>query len=92
MKHSLLTILFLLAASCGLWAQATHPERIYLSGTGIDDTRTWEFRCSKGRNSGRWMPIEVRVCRNKRCPFFFSSITKEKFDIFKQRYFEDFFD
>ena len=32
------------------------------------------------------------VCRNKRCTFFFSSITKEKFDIFKQRYFEDFFD
>ena len=32
------------------------------------------------------------VCRNKRCTFFFSSITKEKFDIFKQQYFEDFFD
>ena len=33
-----------------------------------------------------------KVCRNERCTFFFSSITKEKFDIFKQRYFEDFFD
>ena len=35
---------------------------------------------------------KMEVCRNKRCTFFFSSITKEKFDIFKQQYFEDFFD
>lgn len=62
MKHSLLTILFLLIAASNLQAQVPHPERIYLSGTGIDDTRTWEFRCSKGNNSGRWMPIEVPCC------------------------------
>ena len=42
MKHSLLTILFLLVAASGLQAQAPHPARIYLSGTGIDDTRTGE--------------------------------------------------
>ena len=36
--------------------------------------------------------FKTEVCRNKRCTFFFSSITKEKFDIFKQQYFEDFFD
>ena len=30
-------------------AQAPHPERIYLSGTGIDDTKTWDFFCSAGR-------------------------------------------
>ena len=35
---------------------------------------------------------QMGVCRNERCTFFFSSITKEKFEIFKQRYFEDFFD
>ena len=40
-------------------AQAPHPERIYLSGTGIDNTRTWEFRCDKGMNSGKWRKIEV---------------------------------
>lgn len=34
-------------------------ERIYLSGTGIDDTRTWEFMCDKGQNSGKWKKIEV---------------------------------
>ena len=32
-------------------AQAPHPERIYLSGTGIDNTKTWEFFCSGGQNS-----------------------------------------
>ncbi len=40
-------------------AQAPHPERIYLSGTGIDDTRTWDFHCSAGQNSGTWKKIEV---------------------------------
>ena len=38
------------------------------------------------------LDTKKEVCRNKRCTSFFSSITKEKFDIFKQRYFEDFFD
>lgn len=40
-------------------AQAPHPERIYLSGTGIDNTKTWEFFCSAGQNSGKWKKIEV---------------------------------
>lgn len=40
-------------------AQAPHPERIYLSGTGIDNTKTWEFFCSGGQNSGKWKKIEV---------------------------------
>lgn len=43
----------------GVYAQAPHPERIYLSGTGIDDTKTWEFFCTKGQNSGKWRKIEV---------------------------------
>lgn len=43
-------------------AQAPHPERIYLSGTGIDNTRTWQFFCTKGLNSGKWKPIEVPCC------------------------------
>lgn len=31
----------------------------HLSGTGSDDTCTWEFYCTAGRNSGRWTTIEV---------------------------------
>lgn len=38
---------------------SSHPERIYLSGTGIDDTKTWDFFCSAGQNSGKWKKIEV---------------------------------
>lgn len=40
--------------AAGASAQAPHPERVYLSGTGIDDTRTWDFYCTHGQNSGKW--------------------------------------
>lgn len=47
---------FLLLCS-GVSAQQT--ERQYLSGTGLNNTVTWQFRCSEGRNSGKWSKIEV---------------------------------
>ncbi|MDE7420971.1 MAG: hypothetical protein K2N35_12260 [Muribaculaceae bacterium] len=34
-------------------------ERVYLSGTGPSDTKTWDFHCSEGMNSGKWSKIEV---------------------------------
>lgn len=60
-KWTKLTALVIAALWSGptVQAQAPHPERIYLSGTGIDDTRTWEFFCSGGQNSGKWKKIEV---------------------------------
>lgn len=45
--------------AAGASAQAPHPERVYLSGTGIDDTRMWDFYCTHGQNSGKWRKIEV---------------------------------
>lgn len=30
-----------------------HPERIYLSGTGVDDQRMWDFTCNGGMNAGK---------------------------------------
>lgn len=51
----LLAILLL----CSLTA---HAERLYLSGTGPDDTRTWDFFCSAGQHSGRWSKIQVPSC------------------------------
>ena len=55
-KHFLGTILFLLTA----WVvQAQETERQYLSGTGLGNTVTWQFRVSEGNNSGRWSKIEV---------------------------------
>lgn len=55
-KHFLGTILFLLTT----WVvQAQETERQYLSGTGLGNTVTWQFRVSEGRSSGRWSKIEV---------------------------------
>ena len=34
-------------------------ERIYLSGTGIDDPATWELRVDGGMNAGRWKKVAV---------------------------------
>ena len=57
MKNRLLCILALLLGSLTLQAQQTRT--LYLSGTGSDDTRTWQFRCSAGMNSGKWTTIQV---------------------------------
>ena len=54
---ALTAIVLSLALSATLSAQQT--QTLYLSGTGLDDTRTWQFRCSAGNNSGRWGEIEV---------------------------------
>lgn len=51
-----------ICSALNMQAQAPHSERIYLSGTGTDYTRTWEFYCSKGQNSGKWKSIEVPSC------------------------------
>lgn len=51
-----------ICSALNMQAQDPHPERIYLSGTGTDYTRTWEFYCSKGQNSGKWKSIEVPSC------------------------------
>ncbi len=34
-------------------------ERLYLSGTGPDDARGWEFRIDSGRRAGQWRVIPV---------------------------------
>ena len=48
-RLTLLASLFCSVPGLHLRAQAPHPERIYLSGTGIDNTVTWDFLCSKDR-------------------------------------------
>ncbi len=57
MKKILTASIFALAALSALYAQET--QTLYLSGTGLHDTRTWQFRCSAGQNSGKWSTIEV---------------------------------
>lgn len=55
--RTITTIFLSLAIAFGLCAQET--ELMYLSGTGLGDTKTWEFKCSDGANSGKWSKIEV---------------------------------
>lgn len=42
---------------CSLKAQQT--EKLYLSGTGNDNTVNWDFFCTAGANSGKWSTIPV---------------------------------
>ncbi len=53
-------IIFISFYSLQLSAQQT--EKLYLSGTGSDDTRQWEFFCTAGMNSGKWTTIPVPSC------------------------------
>lgn len=53
-KLSLLIFLFI-----SLSVAAGQTEILYLSGTGLGDTKTWEFYCSNGMNSRKWSKIEV---------------------------------
>lgn len=53
---------FFLTAAAFLSAtmlNAQNTEILYLSGTGLGDTRTWDFYCSGGMKSGKWSKIEV---------------------------------
>ncbi|WP_316800582.1 glycoside hydrolase family 2 protein [Pedobacter frigidisoli] len=39
--------------------KAQQTEKLYLSGTGNDQTVNWEFFCTEGANSGKWTTIPV---------------------------------
>ncbi|MDE6380616.1 MAG: beta-galactosidase [Muribaculaceae bacterium] len=58
MKKLLISVAAMLAFLSAS-AQGIDTERIYLSGTGAGNTRTWDFYCSEGMNSGKWSKIEV---------------------------------
>jgi len=59
MMRRIYTLMCMTATTLLLMAQQPHPERYYLSGTGIDNTRTWKFYCTKGQHSGKWGKIQV---------------------------------
>ncbi len=56
LKRTLSSIALLLLCTYG------YAQRLYLSGTGSDDTRTWDFYCSAGQNAGKWRKIQVPSC------------------------------
>ncbi|MDP2889146.1 MAG: glycoside hydrolase family 2 TIM barrel-domain containing protein [Bacteroidota bacterium] len=61
MKSDNLIYLFLLFLNFG-FAESSAPtqkQTLFLSGTDNTHTKTWEFFCTSGRNSGVWSKIEV---------------------------------
>ena len=39
-----------------------NTEKIFLSGTGSDNTVNWQFFCTGGMNANAWSPIAVPSC------------------------------
>ncbi|MCX6328705.1 MAG: glycoside hydrolase family 2, partial [Bacteroidia bacterium] len=63
MKFKIITICTLLISSLNLFSTPENQKQlIYLSGKGFNNTKTWEFFCTDGRNSGHWTRIEVPSC------------------------------
>ncbi len=53
----------LMTSVCGMVAQNdVYTHRQYLSGTGSDDMKEWDFYCTGGNNSGKWTKIGVPSC------------------------------
>ncbi len=59
MKKSFIYLVFFFYAFAVIGQQT---QQIYLSGTGNDNTKTWDFYCTGGRNSKKWTKIEVPSC------------------------------
>jgi len=60
MKYSLkICVAAVFCSVFALLGNAQNTETLYLSGTGLGDTKTWDFYCSDGMNSGKWRKIEV---------------------------------
>ena len=53
-------VFFVFLLPTDIFSQKT--EKLYLSGTGNDNTIDWEFYCTEGMNSGKWTTIPVPSC------------------------------
>ncbi|HWS01232.1 MAG TPA: glycoside hydrolase family 2 TIM barrel-domain containing protein [Prolixibacteraceae bacterium] len=59
MNNLILAFLFFLLSGAGTFASPTQKTVQFLSGTDNNHTKTWDFFCTSGRNSGKWSKIEV---------------------------------
>jgi Glycosyl hydrolases family 2, TIM barrel domain/Glycosyl hydrolases family 2, sugar binding domain/Glycosyl hydrolases family 2/Beta galactosidase small chain len=60
-KHYRIAFIFYFSLlTFDLFSQQT--EKIYLSGTGSDNTKQWEFMCTGGTNANKWTKIAVPSC------------------------------
>jgi hypothetical protein len=62
MKRKILTVLTLTITLIINASPENEKLVLYLSGKGYNETKTWEFFCTGGRNSGNWTKIEVPSC------------------------------
>lgn len=61
--RKIIGIISLLACVLTMQAQRNlETQRQYLSGHGCDDMVEWDFKCTDGRNSGKWTKIGVPSC------------------------------
>lgn len=58
----LITLVFTFFTLVNAQNRGTLTERIYLSGHGSDDTKSWDFYCDEGMNAGKWTKIAVPSC------------------------------
>ena len=56
------TIILLVLSLLTLITSAQKTEKLFLSGTDKDHTKTWDFFCTGGRNSNAWSTIAVPSC------------------------------
>jgi len=45
-----------------LFSHSQQTEKVYLSGTGNDQTVNWDFMCTGGMNANKWTTIAVPSC------------------------------
>ncbi|MFC0775237.1 glycoside hydrolase family 2 protein [Terrimonas alba] len=45
-----------------VYSYPQQTEKVYLSGTGSDQTVQWDFFCTAGMNAGKWTKIAVPSC------------------------------
>lgn len=55
-----ISLLFYLLLPFVVMGQST--EKVYLSGTGPDNAKQWQFFCTGGRNANQWTTIAVPSC------------------------------
>jgi Glycosyl hydrolases family 2, TIM barrel domain/Glycosyl hydrolases family 2, sugar binding domain/Glycosyl hydrolases family 2/Domain of unknown function (DUF4981)/Beta galactosidase small chain len=58
--YKIILSFYFLLFTFDLFSQQT--EKVYLSGTGSDNTRQWEFMCTGGMNANKWTTIAVPSC------------------------------
>jgi hypothetical protein len=62
LKYVLAVIFFIHHSLFTIHLSAQTTEKVYLSGTGSDQTVQWDFFCTGGMNANKWTKIAVPSC------------------------------